>query len=116
MNTNEIIAEIESLLRQLKESLISSGAGKNGKINQHVVIKKVNRQLSGLTGKINELAEDGFFKQPKTISDIQRKLKDGGVNKPTTSLMPPLLILLDRKILIREKPEKGVYKYYQYNV
>ena len=114
MTTEKIVSEIEVLLIQLKESLGLHGIEYGNKLGkQGISTRKTDRKLSGLTGKINELAIDGFFKQQKTISDIQKKLKDEGINKPTTSLMPPLLFLISRKILKREKPDKGVYKYYQ---
>jgi hypothetical protein len=112
MTTEKIISEIEILLVQLRESLKLS-LDKNYGDSKNKIIKKKDRQLSGLSGKINELAEDGFFESPKSISEIQKKLQDEGVKKPTTSLMPPLLLLIRKKVLGREKPEKGVYKYYQ---
>lgn len=111
--TEQIIKEIETLLIQLKQSL-----NVPNKISSHHKEKSksiFNQRLgfSGLTGKIYELIEEGFFDDSKTISDLQRKLKDRGIKKPTTALMPSLRILVIKKVLDRNKPDKGLYKYFK---
>ncbi|MCK5122817.1 MAG: hypothetical protein KAQ87_01560 [Candidatus Pacebacteria bacterium] len=113
MKKNEqIIKKIEILLIELKQSLnieneISLYDGK------HKIIPNQKQQFSGLTGSIYELIEEGFLNDPKTISDLQKKLKDRGIKKPTTSLMPSLKILIIKKVLDRNKPKKGLYQYFK---
>jgi hypothetical protein len=112
MNTNmEIITKIESLLGELKLSLgIKSpqGTDKLPKAKPDVI-------FSGLTGNIYNLVHEGFFKEPKAISEIQNKLQLEGIKRPTTALSGPLLLLIRKKILARTKPAdgKGTYKYQQ---
>ncbi|MDD4902147.1 MAG: hypothetical protein PHE24_03345 [Patescibacteria group bacterium] len=103
----QIIRQIEALLIQLKASLSVSD-----KISPRPFINQ-GKGLSGLTGKIHELIDEGYFGEPKTISDLQKKLKDRGTNKATTDIMPSLKRLIDKKILDRNKPGKGLYKYFK---
>jgi hypothetical protein len=113
MTSQQIIEQIEGLLIQLKKSLnISSKNLLRGK-GERQSIPKQNQGFSGLTGNIHELLEEGFFNQPKTISDLQKKLKDRGIKKPTTALMPSLKLLIIKKVLDRNKPDKGLYQYFK---
>lgn len=111
-NNLELIAKIESLLEELKISL-----GATTKKHTGVAAKtpKSEATFSGLTGDIHSLVQDGFFKEPKAISEIQNKLQVEGIKKPITSLSSPLLFLTRKKVLARTKPAdgKGPYKYQQ---
>ena len=111
-NNLKIIGKIESLLEELKVSL---GATPNKHTKTVVKTPKAKTIFSGLTGDIYNLVQDGFFKEPKTISEIQNKLQLEGIKKPTTSLSSPLLFLTREKVLARTKPAdgKGPYKYQQ---
>ncbi|MGD0208073.1 MAG: hypothetical protein ABSC89_10745 [Verrucomicrobiota bacterium] len=107
----EIIGQIEALLGELKTSL---GAKPPKNINEPSKVKPVVN-FSGLAGEIYNLIQEGFFKEPKAISEIQNKLRLEGIKKPTTSLMSPLLLLIRKKALIRSKPAegKGPFRYHQ---
>jgi len=105
--SEQIIKQIEELLMQLKESLNMSN-----KISSWPT-GNLERGFSGLTGEIHELIKEGFFNEPKTISDLQRKLKDRSIKKPTTALMPSLKRLIIKKVLDRNKPDKGLYNYFK---
>lgn len=113
MTNQQIIEQIEVLLIQLKQSLNvpSKNSPCDGKSRRS--IPKQGQAFSGLTGNIYELLEEGFFNQPKTISDLQKKLKDRGIKKPTTALMPSLKLLILKRILDRNKPDKGLYQYFK---
>lgn len=111
--SEQIVKQIEILLNQLKHSLNISDRSPLSQKEKFRSIIRGGREFSGLTGKIYELIEEEFFKKPKTISEIQKKLQDEGIKKPTTSLMPSLILLVRKKILGRNKPPKGTYKYYQ---
>lgn len=107
----QIIEQIELLLVELKKTLKiqteTSHRSKKLKINSDV------HKFSGLTEKISQLIKEGFFDESKTISDLQKKLKDKTINKPTTSLMAPLKLLITKDLLDRTKPDKGLYKYFK---
>ncbi|MEK7637218.1 MAG: hypothetical protein AAB402_02365 [Patescibacteria group bacterium] len=107
----EIIAKMEALLLELKSSL----GGNAPKIKRATKEKNAGQEFSGLTGEIFDLVQDGFFKEPRTISEIQKKLRLEGVNKPTTSLMKPLLLLIRKKIIGRNEAAdgKGPFRYRQ---
>ncbi len=111
MTSKQIIEQIEMLLVELKKTLKIqteiSHRSKRLKIGSGVY------KFSGLTEKIYELIKEGFFDEPKTISDLQKKLKDRTINKPTTSLMAPLKLLITKDLLDRTKPDKGLYKYFK---
>jgi hypothetical protein len=108
LNAEKIIGQIESLLGELKNSLLNA-SGEAVIINLNANPRK--KKFSGLTADVYELVEEGFFDTSKTITDLQKKLKDRGINKPTTSLMAPLKHLIVNHILDRTKPDKGIYNY-----
>jgi hypothetical protein len=113
MTNKQIIEQIEELLIQLKQSLnVPSESSSHDKGKRQLIFKQ-GRGFSGLTGNIFELIEEGFFDEPKTISDLQKKLKDRGIKKPTTALMPSLKLLITKKVLDRNKPAKGLYNYFK---
>ncbi len=112
INQQQIIEQIETLLTQLKQSLNIA--------NKNLPRNKKGRSLiprqqgfAGLTADIYKLVEEGFFDDSKTISDLRKKLKARGINKPTTSLMPSLKLLIKKEVLDRDKPDKGLYKYFK---
>src|ERR1017187_61908 len=110
MNRNiEIIDKIEALLDELKSSFGATSAKNEKKPSEH----KSGSSFPGLRGKIYNLVQDGFFKDPKTISEIQSKLRAEAINKPTSSLMRPLHVLIKKKALARSKAEKGPFRYHQ---
>ena len=111
-NNLKIIGKIESLLEELK---VSFDATPNKHTKAVVKTPKAETIFSGLTGNIYNLVQDGFFKEPKAISEIQNKLQLEGIKKPTTSMSSPLLFLTRKKVLARTKPAdgKGPYKYQQ---
>lgn len=106
----KIVEQIETLLEELKKSL---GAKSSKNINKSSDVKPIVG-FSGVAGEIHNLIQEGFFKEPKAISEIQNKLRLEGINKPTTSLMTPLLLLIRKKVLGRSKVEgKGTFKYHK---
>lgn len=111
--TEQIIEKIEALLIQLKQSLNVSNKTSSHNKEKSKSIFNQRQGFSGLTGNIYELIEEGFFNDPKTISDLQKKLKDRGIKKPTTALMPSLKLLIIKKVLDRNKPDKGLYNYFK---
>lgn len=111
-NQLEIMEKIEALLGELKASL---GAPPSKTSKKPSELNPKERSYSGLTGEIHSLVQEGFFKEPKTLSEIQNKLRLEGVNKPTTSLMKPLILLIRKKVLGRAESAdgKGPFRYHQ---
>ena len=109
----EIIVKIESLLGELKQSLgITAHMAKRREVKGSQ--KAGDENFSGLTKEIFNLVQEGYFKEQRTISDVEKKLHQRAINKPTTSLMKPLRLLIHKRIIEREKPDgKGHYKYFQ---
>lgn len=113
-NNTEIIIKIEALLKDLKQSLgAKPSIKKQGAKGSHGTSRE---NFSGLTKEIFNLVQEDYFKEPRTISEIAKKLHQRAVNKPTTSLMKPLRLLIHKRIIEREKPDgKGHYKYSKVN-
>ncbi|MBU0630945.1 MAG: hypothetical protein KKC80_08585 [Candidatus Margulisbacteria bacterium] len=104
-----IIEKIEGLLVDLKKAM---GESRSHSKRKH---EPATLKFSGLTSEIHNLVKDGYFKEPRKLSDIQRRLRLEGIKKPTTSLMRPLLRLLKKKVIRREEAVggKGPFTYLQ---
>ena len=74
---------------------------------------KSSRQVSK-SEYINMLYNDGYFKEPKKMTDIMNKLKKLGVNIKLTSLPPYLLPLVRKRRLDREQITEGKRKIWVY--
>lgn len=76
--------------------------------------KSSGRKRSGRRPKalVEELIADGFFTEPRTISDIQERLRHKkGIRLKATDLSPVLVRLLREKALDRERNESNQYEY-----
>lgn len=71
---------------------------------------------SGPRAYIREMHGDGFFKKPKTITDVKVELENRGHHIPLTSLSGPLQALCKAKLLRRQRTEgKGNKKTFAYS-
>ncbi|MBN2184832.1 MAG: hypothetical protein JW746_05845 [Candidatus Krumholzibacteriota bacterium] len=61
----------------------------------------------GPKGYIRELINDGFFKKPKTITEVKAELANRGHHIARTSLSGPLQKLCQERVLRRHKAKKG---------
>ena len=52
---------------------------------------------------VDELVEEGFFKKPKTISNLKAELENRGHHIPLTSLSGPLQRMCQQRVLRRQK-------------
>jgi len=77
--------------------------------------RAARKRSSGPSGYIEELIDDGFFKKPKTISNVKAELGNRGHHIPLTSLSGPLQNLCKRRLLRRHKAKtsgnKQTYNY-----
>jgi len=73
------------------------------------------KRSRGPSGYIEGLIDDGFFKKPKTISNVKAELGNRGHHIPLTSLSGPLQNLCKRRLLRRHKAKttgnKQTYNY-----
>lgn len=65
------------------------------------------KKSAGPTGYILELRDSGFFKERRTLPDIQKKLEELGHIYAQTSLSSPLIRLVKKRELRRLKEKKG---------
>jgi len=64
---------------------------------------KAKPNTRGPKAYIHELIEEGFFKKPKTISQVKAELENRGHHIPLTSLSGPLQRLCQERSLRRQK-------------
>jgi hypothetical protein len=69
---------------------------------------------SSLADRINLLAEEGFFTEPKSLSDIQAKLREHGWHYPQTSLSTPLIRFVRQRRLRRLQLADGKKRVWKY--
>jgi hypothetical protein len=70
----------------------------------HVIPRKSKPSgKGGPQAYVAELADDGFFKKPKTIAQVKAELENRGHHIALTSLSGPLQTLCQRKVLRRQK-------------
>ncbi len=65
--------------------------------------KKRASSKTGPQAYVRELAEEDFFKKPKTISQVKAELENRGHHIALTSLSGPLQKLCQKKVLRRQK-------------
>lgn len=73
--------------------------------------KKAAKKRGGPQAYIEEMVEDGFFKKPKTISEVKAELENRGHHIPVTSLSGPMQKLCQKKVLRRQKPDGKTFAY-----
>jgi len=78
---------------------------------QKISQKSVTKKRSGPQGHVEEMVDDGFFKKPKTISEVKAELENRGHHIPLTSLSGPMQKLCQKKILRRQKPDGKTFSY-----
>lgn len=69
----------------------------------------------GPKGRVEELINEGFFKKPKTISEVRAELGNRGHHFPRTSLSGPLQALCRERKLRRQKMKVGKKTSYGYS-
>lgn len=92
----------------------STSASKRRRRGARVVKKSGAKKRSGPQAYVEELAEEDFFKKPKTIANVKAELENRGHHIPITSLSGPLQTLCQRKILRRSRA-KGATSKQQYS-
>jgi hypothetical protein len=97
---------LQHLLAGAEESPRQSGsAPRSPRKTASPKSKPVSR--AGPRGRIEEMVADGFFKKPRTLSDVKTELANRGFHIPRTSLSGPLQALCQKKMLRRQKGIAG---------
>jgi hypothetical protein len=123
---DEIVAQAEAAVANVKDAelrrvafekimdaLLATGRPAEGSSRRSRPSKRAGTRTASRAGKrasksgpqayIEELAGEGFFKKPKTISEVKAELENRGHHIPMTSLSGPLQKLCQRKTLRRQK-------------
>jgi hypothetical protein len=69
---------------------------------------------SSLADRIGLLAEEGFFTEPRSLSDIQMKLTEHGWHYPQANLSTPLVRLVRQRRLRRLQLAEGNKRVWKY--
>jgi hypothetical protein len=99
---SEILERLRvSALHTKKTSRPFETGGQANKIYSHTI-----------SGQIQRLIDDSFFKRPKSLKEIIKELERLGFNYPASSVSPVLLNSFIRKSRLKRNGKKGGYVYY----
>jgi hypothetical protein len=73
--------------------------------------ERVARKRGGPQAYVEEMAGEGFFRKPKTISEVKAELENRGHHIPLTSLSGPMQKLCQKKTLRRQRPDGKTFSY-----
>jgi hypothetical protein len=93
---------LDQLLSESAEKLAPSKV-KHPESSKRPSISKGASKRAGPGGYLEELVDEGFFLQPKSLGDARAELANRGHHIPSTSLSGPLQSLCQRKRLRRQK-------------
>lgn len=68
--------------------------------------KRATKTRPTVSGLVDELKVDGFFKQPKSLGEIQKQLANLGHHYPLTALSGPMQSQCKQRSLRRFKKDK----------
>lgn len=74
------------------------------------------RQASSLGARVALLRDEGFFREPRSLADIQEKLREKGWHYAQTNLSTPLLRLVRQRQLRRLQSSDGTKHVWRYSV
>ena len=112
ISVGNVTAEFEGTFEEVQSSIESFLSTLTEKYPNLQVTKGESKKtyVGSLTARLEELIDEGHFNEPKTLSEIQRKLAEKGYHYPNTTLSPTLLQIIRQKRL-RRIGEKGSYTY-----
>ena len=100
----------EEIARIVKK--ITTGEPENGTRRTKKPSRISQPDITGPTGHIRELVNDGFFKEKRNIGDVQKTLEASSHIYATTSLSS-CLVRLTRLHVLRRLKEEGAWLYVQ---
>ncbi|MGA8905575.1 MAG: hypothetical protein WB661_11290 [Candidatus Bathyarchaeia archaeon] len=108
--TNVHIRGAENEIARIVKRITGDENGTEGGRKPQKTLRKSQYDASGPTGHIRELVDEGFFKQKRSLGDIQKALEAKGHIYATTSLSP-ILVRLTRSRILRRLKEQGAWNY-----
>jgi len=79
-----------------------------------VLIRTTKRKVTGATGGLRSLIDEGSFDSPKQLPEIVDKLRQEGRHYSQAAVSMGLLNLVRERILTRFKEKKGKIKIWKY--
>lgn len=106
--------------QKVLEVLLSSHTGDAGKSSKKLPRRaktrpRANTGRSGPRSYLQEMIEEGFFKKPKTITQVKAELENRGHHIPLTSLSGPLQGMCQRRHLRRQRVTTGNKQTFAYS-
>jgi hypothetical protein len=99
------------------KSLLTNGLDQPRSIEPAQPVRPVAPQSrSTLTERIDLLAEEGFFSEPRSLGEIQSNLAAHGWHYPQTNLSSPLIRLVRQRRLRRIQLAEGTKKVWKYSL
>lgn len=104
MNKEKIIEKIKKIHALSKSVLIDLEYIPEKKVGkEQKIVKSRKWKKRGITDRLDKLIKEGFFDQPKSINDIKNRFHKSGLIVKSTDLSAPLLKLIKKDILDRDK-------------
>lgn len=99
-------------------SLLSGSSLSDSSEQQQAHTKRpaATRRTSSLADRIGSLAEEGFFREPRGLSEVQAKLAEHGWHYPQQNLSTPLIRLVRKRVLRRLQGAEGKKKVWKYSL
>jgi hypothetical protein len=91
----------EEIAAVIKEAGFKTRPGK-----EKTKTKQTSKTKTTVPGLVDDLRDEGFFKQPRTLGEIQKRLADLGHHYPLTGLSGPMQAECKKRNLRRFKKEK----------
>jgi len=88
---------------KILEHLLGASSGSKEQRRAPGRSKPGKKTRRGPQGYVEELVDEGFFKKPRTLSDVKAELANRGHHIPRTSLSGPLQNLCKQRQLRRQK-------------
>lgn len=104
MKAFEVI--LASLLSQPKSPMLGTG----------LEAQESSRPASSLSSRVGVLVEEGFLDEPRSLSEIQRKLAEHGWHYPQSNLSTPLIRMVRQRELRRLQASSGGKKVWKYSL
>jgi hypothetical protein len=97
-------------------SLLTSSADSSEQKEMRTKRTVATRPMTSLVDRIGSLAEEGFFSEPRGLSEVQAKLAEHGWHYPQQNLSTPLIRLVRKRRLRRLQGAEGSKKVWKYSL
>ena len=108
------LTAFQTILTSLLERVFKDGGAANATAQE--VGQKPTKSGTGPRGRILALAADGFFAQPRSLSEIQEELAQRGWHYAQQNLGTPLTRLVRDHSLRRLRANDGSKKLWKYSM